>query len=130
MNDRLLRTALWVDSAACGAMGLVFALGAAALDGTLGIPSGWLVGIGVILIAFAGGLGLLAASSPIPTAIAWTVIAGNTAWVLASVAAVAGGWWPLTAAGTAIVIAQAVAVAGLIEAEWLGVRRASRLVPA
>jgi hypothetical protein len=124
MNDRILRTALWIDSAACGAMGLSFALGSPALDGALGIPSGWLAGLGVFLIAWAGGLGWLAARSRIPTAFAWTVVAGNTAWLLASVAAVAFGWWPLTTAGTAVVIAQAVAVVALIEAEYVGIRRA------
>jgi hypothetical protein len=123
MNDRLLRMALRVDAAACAGMGLVLAAGAAALDEVLGIPAGWLVGIGVVLVAFGAGLAWLSAGAAIPAPLGRAVVAGNAAWVVASVAAVAMGWWPLTAAGVAIVIAQAVAVAALAEAEWMGVRR-------
>jgi hypothetical protein len=126
MNDKLLRLALRVDALACAAMGLVFAAGAAALDGVLGIPAGWLVGLGVALIALGGGLAWLSAAPTIPGALGWAVVAGNTAWVVASVAAVAVGWWPLTAAGVAIVLAQAVAVAVLVEVEYVGLRRLAR----
>jgi hypothetical protein len=126
MNDKLLRLALRVDAAACAAMGLVFAAGAAALDGALGIPTGWLVGLGVALVALGGGLAWLSVAPTIPRVLGWAVVAGNTVWVVASVAAVAVGWWPLTAAGVAIVIAQAVAVAVLVEVEYVGLRRLGR----
>ena len=123
MNDKLLRLALRVDAAACAGMGIVLAAGAAALDDALGIPAGWLVGLGVVLVAFGAGLGWLSATATIPAALGWAVVAGNVAWVLASLAAVAVGWWPLTAVGIAIVIVQAVAVAALAEAECVGLRR-------
>ena len=123
MNDKLLRLALRVDAAACAGMGLVLAAGAAGLDSALGIPTGWLVGLGVVLVAFGAGLGWLSTTATIPAALGWAVVAGNVGWVLASVAAVAVGWWPLTAVGVAIVIAQAVAVAVLAEAEFVGLRR-------
>jgi hypothetical protein len=123
MNDKLLRLALRVDAAACAGMGLVLAAGAAALDDALGIPAGWLVGLGAVLIAFGAGLGWLSARATIPVALGWAVVAGNVAWVLASVAAVTMDWWPLTAVGIAIVIAQAVAVAALAEVEFVGLRR-------
>ena len=123
MNDKLLRLALRVDAAACTGMGIVLAAGAGALDGALGIPTGWLVGLGVVLVAFGAGLAWLSATAAIPATLGWAVVAGNVAWVLASVAAVAVGWWPLTAVGITIVIAQAVAVAALAEAELVGLRR-------
>jgi hypothetical protein len=124
-RDRLLRLALRIDAAACGALGLASAAGAAALDGVLGIPSGWLVSLGAVLIACAAGLGWLSARSVIPAAAGWAVVAGNTVWVLASVAAVVAGWWPLTAVGTVLVLAQAAAVLALVDAEWQGLRRAT-----
>jgi hypothetical protein len=123
MNDKLLRLALRVDAVACAGMGLVLAAGAAGLDGVLGIPAGWLVGIGAALVAIGGGLAWLSAQPTIRAPLGRAVVVGNAAWVVASVAAVAVGWWPLTAAGIAIVIAQAVAVAAVAEAEWMGVRR-------
>ena len=123
MNDKLLRLALRVDAAACVGMGLVLAAGAAALDGALGIPAGWLAGLGTVLIVCGAGLGWLSASARISPTLGWGVVAGNLAWVLASVAAIVAGWWPLTAAGVAIVIAQAVVVVALADLEWAGLRR-------
>jgi hypothetical protein len=104
-------------------MGLVLAAGAVALDGTLGIPTGWLVGLGAVLIACGAGLGWLSATATIPPVLGRAVVVGNLAWAVASAAAVAVGWWPLTAAGIAIVIAQAVVVVALAELEWMGLRR-------
>jgi hypothetical protein len=119
----LLRLVLKVDAAACAAMGLALTAGAGALDDRLGIPSSWLVALGITLVACAARLAWLAAASTIPPALAGVVVAGNTLWALASVAAVAIGWWPLTSAGIAVVVAQAVAVAALAELEYVGLRR-------
>jgi hypothetical protein len=127
--DALLRLALRLDAAASGAMGLAFAAAAPVLDGFLGIPTGWLVGLGAFLMVYALGLVWIAARPRIPAALAWTVILGNLAWVLASVAALVAGWFPLTAVGTAVTIAQAVAVAGFADLQYVGLRR-TRPVPA
>jgi hypothetical protein len=123
----LLRVALRVDAAACGVMGLATVFGAAALDSVLGIPAGWLVGLGLVLIACAVGLGLLAVSRAAPGGLVWFVVVGNLGWVAASVAAVTFDVWPLTAVGTAVVIAQAVAVLALADLEWLAAHRAARV---
>jgi hypothetical protein len=124
MNDRLLRLALRLDAAASGALGALTAAAAGALDRTLGIPTGWLVGLGAFLIAYAGGLLWLAARPHIPAALAWTVVVGNLIWVVDSAATVAAGWFPLTAVGTALVVAQAAAVVVFAELQYVGLRRA------
>lgn len=125
-RDRLLRRALTADSAACGVMGAGLALAAAGLDGVLGIPVGWLVALGVVLIGVATGLGWLATRPDIPAAAGRVVIAGNLAWVVASVVTVVAGVWPLTVAGTVVVLAQAVAVLALVDLEYVGLRRQAR----
>jgi hypothetical protein len=122
-RDRLLRTALTADAAACGVMGAGLALAAAALDGVLGIPTGWLVALGVVLIGIAAGLAGLATRRVIPAGAGWAVIAGNLVWVAASVVTVVAGFWPLTVAGTVVVLAQAAAVLALVDLEYLGLRR-------
>jgi hypothetical protein len=121
--NRLLRLALTADSVACGVMGGGTALAAAALDGPLGIPAGWLVGLGVVLVGAAVVLGRVATRPEIPAAAARLVIVGNLAWVAASVVAVVAGVWSLTAAGTVVVLAQAVAVLALVDLEYVGLRR-------
>ena len=122
-RDRLLRLALTADAGACGVMGAGLALAGAALDDVLGIPTGWLIALGVMLIGCAAGLGWLATRPTIEPNAGWFVIVGNLVWVAASVVAVVAGFWPLTVAGTVVVIAQAVAVLALVDLEYLGLRR-------
>jgi hypothetical protein len=129
-RDAMLRLTLRLDAVASGAMGLVFAVAAPALDGALGVPMGWLVGLGAFLVAYGGGLTWLAAQPRIPAALAWTVIVGNLGWVLASVAAVAADWFAFTTLGAAVAIAQAVAVVVFAEAQFMGLRRARPAAPA
>lgn len=122
-RDRLLRLALTADAAACGVMGAGLALAGVALDDVLGIPTGWLIALGVMLIGIAAGIGWVATRPTIGANAGWLVIAGNLAWVAASVVTVVAGFWPLTVAGTVVVIAQAVAVLALVDLEYMGLRR-------
>lgn len=121
--NRLLRLALTADAASCGVMGAALALGAAAFDSALGVPTGWLVGLGVVLIGAAALLAWLATRPEVPAAAVTTVIVGNLAWVAASVVTVVAGFWPLTVAGVVVVIVQAAAVLALVDLEYLGLRR-------
>lgn len=115
--------ALTADAAACGVMGAVLAGAGAALDEVLGIPAGWLVALGVALMAIAAGIAWVATRGRIPRAAGWLVIGGNLAWVAASVATVVAGVWPLTVAGTVVVLVQAAAVLAIVDVEWVGLRR-------
>jgi len=122
----MLRTTLRLDALASGLMGLILAAGAAALDGLLGVPTGWLVAIGVALLGWAAALLRLAARPVIPAAATRTVIAVNAAWVLASVGALVADWFPFTATGVVMTVAQALAVAALADLQFLGLRRVQR----
>ena len=82
-RDRLLRLTLTADAAACGVMGVGLALPAAALDGVLGIPAGWLIALGVALIGVAAGIGWVATRPTIEANAGWFVIVGNLVWVAA-----------------------------------------------
>jgi hypothetical protein len=122
MNDKLLRTALKIDAVVCATVGLVCAAGAAALDGVLGIPAGWLLGIGLFLVACGAALAWMSTRAA-PAPFGHAAVAVNLAWAVASVVAIVAGWWPLTAVGVAVVIAQAVAVVVLADLEFVGARR-------
>jgi len=123
VRDGLLRLALRVDAAVSGAMGLGFAATATALDGVLGVPAGWLLGLGVIILAWAGTLTWLASRSRIRVGAASAVIALNLAWVADSVLVLLADWFPLTGVGTAFVVAQAIAVVAFAEVQYVGLRR-------
>lgn len=127
MNDRLLRTVLKVDGVVCATVGVVCAAGVSALDGLLGIPAGWLFGIGLLLVACGAALWWMSVSAA-PAAYGRAAVAANLAWAAASVVVIVAGWWPLTGIGVAVVIAQAVAVVALAEMEYFGLRRIGRPV--
>jgi hypothetical protein len=122
IHSGLLRLALRLDAAASGAMGLGLAATSTVADSVLGVPAGWLVGIGLGLVAWAVLLAVIA-RGPAPSGAVWSVVAGNAAWVVASVATVVAGWFPLTGLGIAFVILQAAAVVVLLELQYVGLRR-------
>jgi len=117
-----LRRALKIDALVCATVGLVTAGGAAALDGVLGIPAGWLFGIGVLLVGCGAALAWMSASAT-PAPFGRAAVAANLVWAVASVIVIVAGWWPLTTAGVAVVIAQAVAVVALADLEYVGLRK-------
>lgn len=119
----LLRTALRLDAAASGALGVLSLAAAPVLTDVLGPPVPVLVGVGAFLVVFAAGLLVLAARRPIPRPAAWTVVIGNAGWVVASVLAAVLGASALTGLGVAVVLVQAAAVAVLADLQWLGLRR-------
>lgn len=52
---RLLRVSLLLDGVASAGMGLGLAAGSQVLDSVLGIPAGWLLGLGTFLLAYGAG---------------------------------------------------------------------------
>lgn len=118
----LLVRSIRLDALMSGSSGLLAAAGAPALDGVLGVSTGFLVVLGIFLLGYAASLLLLArAGAPAPGAKA--VIGGNTLWVVASVVTVLADWLTLTTAGTVVCLAQAAAVAVIAEVQLVGLRR-------
>ncbi len=123
-GGRLLRFALRLDAAASGALGLLGLAAAAPLADPLGMTAAGLRGTGAFLVAYALGLVLIAARPVIPRPAAWTVVVGNSAWVLGSIGAAVAGADTFTTLGVAVVLAQAAAVAVFADLQWVGLRRA------
>jgi len=124
-RDRLLRLALRLDGGVSGVAGLVVTAAASTLDGVLGIPAGWLVALGLFLVAWAAALGWLSTRPRIPAGPVWAIIAVNVLWIADSVAAAVANWFPLTALGLAVVVAQALGVVVFAELEYMGLRRST-----
>jgi hypothetical protein len=123
-HQRLLRTALRLDALVSAGFGVLVLLGGPLLADVLGLPAGLLWPVGGVVVAYAAGLWLAQARTPISVSIGWSVIALNVAWASASVVAVVLGWWPLTGLGMTFVLLQAVVVAGFADLQFVGVRRA------
>jgi hypothetical protein len=119
--SRFLRRVLLVDAATCVATGALLALDAALLSRLLGLPQALLFYAGASLFPCAALMLWVALREPLSRAGAWIVVAGNAAWVAASVALLFAA--APTGLGSAFVIAQALAVALLAELEFIGLRK-------
>ena len=118
-----LRRTLAVDAATCAGMGALLFIFSQPMSGLLGLPAGLLYYAGIALFPCAALMILARTRQPLSRVLAWVIIAGNAAWVLAS-ALILIVTAP-TALGYAFVIAQAVAVAVLAELEYVGLSRAA-----
>jgi hypothetical protein len=125
----LLRTALQLDAAASGGMGLLLAAAAGPLAGPLGLPEPLLRGAGLVLAPYAAVVAAVGARAAVPRPAAWAVVAANALWVGASavlLARLARGPDGPTPLGYALVVLQALTVLAFAELQWVGLRRAAR----
>lgn len=121
-NDRMLRMALRENAAISGVSGLVLLLGAAWLDGWLGIDWWLLATVGVGLLVYAVDLAWVARDDRLLVPGARMAIAADVAWVLGAVALIAFTA-VLTRRGEIALAVVSLVVAGLAAAQWVGLRR-------
>jgi hypothetical protein len=117
----LLRLALRLDAVVTGLNGAAYLLAAGPLSGLLGLPAGWLRGVGVFLLAYAAAVWLVG-TRPTPSAVR-TVVAANALWAAGSVAAVLAGLGSPTTVGAAWLVLQALVVAAFAVLQSAGLRR-------
>lgn len=121
--DTLVRRVLQVDAVVTGANGAAYVVAAGVLDSALGVPEGFLRGIGAFLCVFALGVWIVASRPAINPAAVLTVAVANAGWVLTSLVYAAAGWHSPTTGGTVWVVLQALTVAGFATAQAWAVRR-------
>ena len=129
-TSSFLRRVLAFDAVSSGAMGLGVLLLAPTLAGVLQLPADLLRQVGFVLLPFAAFVGFLASRAQPSRIGVWIVIALNVLWVIDSVLLLFANGIAPNALGYAFVIAQAVVVGVLAELEYIGLRRATRMVTA
>ena len=86
-TDRLrLQSLLAFDAATCTAMGLLLLTAADMIAALTRLPAPLLFWAGAVLLPIAAFMAVFSRAKPVPRWAARLVIAGNAAWVLASVA--------------------------------------------
>ncbi|WP_299816888.1 hypothetical protein [uncultured Roseibium sp.] len=117
-----LKLLLAFDALTCAVMAIVLIAGAPLLETVTGIPQMLSLGAGVLLIPSAFFIGLVAMrfSSLVPAVM--LVIAGNGAWVAASLVIVAAGLTAPNSLGVAFILVQAAAVTLLTLLEFSALR--------
>jgi hypothetical protein len=122
-GNALLRFALKLDAVVTGANGVAYLAAAGLLDGPLGVPDGFLRGIGAFLVAYAAVVWLLATRPSIPRAGVEAVIAANATWAIGSVVMLALDWHSPTVGGGVWIALQALVVAGFAALQYVAARR-------
>ncbi|UYQ65513.1 hypothetical protein [Streptomyces peucetius] len=120
----MLRRFLAADAVVTGANGVAYAAASGPLGRLLGVDSTLLAGLGVFLVAYGLGVGLLTARPRPPRAGVTLVVDANILWSLLSVAALVL-WLDPTAAGAVWTVLQALAVAGFAVLQWSALRAAA-----
>ncbi len=128
MNSPFLRRVLIADGVISGVTGLGMVLGAALLDGLLGIPEGLLRWAGLSLVPFAAAVSYLATRERLPSGGVKLVIGLNALWVLASLFVLVSGAIRPNVLGMGFVILQAIVVAVFAELQFMGLRRTRALL--
>ena len=118
-----LRRVLQLDAAASGATGLLLLGGTGVLHSLLNLPASLMIYGGIICVAWALTLGFASLKPELSRSFVWTVILGNVAWVIGSVALLVSGYVSPTWLGYAFVIAQALAVDVFAALQYFGLRR-------
>jgi len=118
-----LRRAILADAVFSGVSAVLLTFGAGALAPWLNLPEALLRETGLFLIAYAALVGWLGTRQSMPKALVAIVIAGNAAWILASIALLFSGAFTPNLLGEVFVAAQAIAVGALAELQYIGLRR-------
>lgn len=109
-----LRRVLLADALTCFLFGLLLAVAAGAMAELIGLPRSLLFYAGLVLFPCAALMAI--AAMTLNRHLVRVVIAGNVAWVAASVAVLV--LYEVTGLGAAFVLGQAVAVTVLAFLEW------------
>ncbi|MGW5923303.1 hypothetical protein ACWFPY_30310 [Nocardia fluminea] len=122
-GENLLRLSLRLDAVVTTANGLAYLALAQPLERLLGLDAGVGLAIGAFLTAYGLAVAVVGRATPVNRAAASAVAMGNTAWVVASLAALSTGAFGLTTVGAVWALMQSVTVGGFAALQYLGLRR-------
>jgi hypothetical protein len=128
--SQFLRRAILADAIFSGASAVALTFGGGVLAPWLDLPESLLRETGLFLIAYTMLVGWLGTRQSMPKALVAVVIAGNAAWMLASIALLFSGAVTPNLLGEAFVVAQAIAVGALAELQYIGLRRSGAALAA
>ncbi|WP_336085934.1 hypothetical protein [Nocardia sp. SSK8] len=122
-GENLLRFSLRLDAVVTTANGLAYLALAGPLENLLGLDAGIGRAIGVFLTVYGLAVAVIGTRTPINRPATAVVALGNSAWVVASLAALIGGTLSLTTVGAVWAVMQSVTVGAFAALQYLGLRR-------
>ncbi|WP_039796912.1 hypothetical protein [Nocardia araoensis] len=122
-NAAFLRAALRVDGWSTGVFGAVLLAGARSLREPLGLPAGWSVAFGVVMLGGALVLLSIARRAAVAARYAGVVVVANALSAAGMIGLAGSGVFALTGPGVAFLLSGAAAVAAFAGLEFAGLRR-------
>ena len=122
-SSQFLRRALLADAVFSGMSALGLTFGAGALASLLNLPEALLRETGLFLIAYTALVGWLGTRQIVPKLLVVLVVAGNTAWTIASIALLFSGAASPNLLSEIVVVAQAIATGVFAELQFVGLRK-------
>jgi hypothetical protein len=121
--SRFVRNVLLADAAVSAAVGLVMALGGAALQPLLGLPASLLVGAGLFLFAYVAVLVWLSRRESLPRVALWVLMGTNLLWAVECVVIALGNGYAPTLLGQIFLGMNVVTVLVFAELQFICLRR-------
>lgn len=122
-SPSFLGAVVWFDAATGVLLAALHLALTDTLAGWLGLPAGLVSASGLALIPYAVLAMAIASQRNTPRGLLWLLIAGNAAWVFASLALLMSSAIAPTLWGQAYLVVHVVSVGVLAELQWFGVRR-------
>ncbi|NEW52041.1 hypothetical protein GV794_09230 [Nocardia cyriacigeorgica] len=120
----LLRFSLRLDAVVTAANGLAYLALSGPIESLLGLDTAVGIPVGIFLLLYGIGVALVGAQANINSAAVRVVIAGNAAWVVLSLVALAAAGLDLTVVGAIWAVLQAITVGGFAVLQYVGLKRA------
>ncbi|WP_328407374.1 hypothetical protein [Nocardia sp. NBC_00403] len=122
-GPKLLRTSLRLDAVITGVNGLAYLALSGPLETLLGLDTRIGIPIGIFLTLYGIAVALISTPAAINTGLVRTVITGNVAWAVISLAALIEGALEVNTIGGVWTVMQAATVGGFAALQYLGLRR-------
>lgn len=122
--ETALRRVLALDAVVSGGNGLAYVAFSASLARPLGVGQGMLLGLGVFMVLYGAGVGLLASRRQPPVFPVRLVVEGNYLWAALSLVALVV-WFTPTTTGAVWIVVQALTVASFALLQQLALRASS-----
>ncbi|WP_409234287.1 hypothetical protein [Streptomyces sp. PA5.6] len=117
----MLRRFLGLDAVVTGGNGVAYAAASGPLGDVLGVDSGLLLGLGVGLVLYGIGVGILAARKSPPPVAVQAVVEVNAGWAVLGVVALVA-WLSPSTAGAVWIPLQAAVVGGFAVLQYAALR--------
>jgi hypothetical protein len=121
-NDHFLRSVMTADALVGALSSLLLLFVAGPMSATFSLPAEFLRSIGFLLAPLALYMLWVARRTTLSVASVWSLVVGNTLWVIGSALLLLNEWVQPNSVGMTFILSQAVVVSVFAQLEYMGLR--------